>query len=151
MKKIVKLKQFKWFLHGGWCGNQISVWGVQKSDFFSVVLWRILKMYGNLSMTSLLVTHTGIAFLQLFLKLGLLYPEILKKYQIRPIQSEFLNSNIICDFCFLGFWMFTINFCMGWCNTFWNDLFNSRFHSSYCNCIEISLQKYGKIYEKLIL
>ena len=59
----------------------ISSWGVmRKSDFrmgghaeirflFSsaMTISRILKMYGNLSMTSLLLTHTGIEFLNMYL------------------------------------------------------------------------------------
>ena len=54
-KKIVKTCRFTEFLHGGSCGNQISAWGVmQKSDSFSVVLWRFHEFfyrYRNLSMT----------------------------------------------------------------------------------------------------
>ena len=54
-KKIVKTWRFTEFLHGGSCGNQISAWGVmQKSDSFSVVLWRFHEFfyrYRNLSMT----------------------------------------------------------------------------------------------------
>ena len=53
-KKIVKTWRFTEFLHGGSCGNQISAWGVmQKSDSFSVVLWRFHEFfyrYRNLSM-----------------------------------------------------------------------------------------------------
>ena len=53
-KKIVKTCRFTEFLHGGSCGNQISAWGVmQKSDSFSVVLWRFHEFfyrYRNLSM-----------------------------------------------------------------------------------------------------
>ena len=45
-KKIVKTWRFTEFLHGGSCGNQISAWGVmQKSDSFSVVLWRFHEFF----------------------------------------------------------------------------------------------------------
>ena len=52
--KIVKTWRFTEFLHWGSCGNQIYAWGVmQKSDFFSVVLWwfhEFFYRYRNLSM-----------------------------------------------------------------------------------------------------
>jgi hypothetical protein len=45
-KKIVKTWRFTEFLHGGSCGNQIFAWGVmQKSDSFSVVLWRFHEFF----------------------------------------------------------------------------------------------------------
>ena len=48
----------------GSCRNQISAWAMWKSDFFSQVQPSISRIYsksnGNLSMTSLLLTHTGI-------------------------------------------------------------------------------------------
>ena len=88
----------------------ISSWGVmQKSDFcmgghaeiwflFSsaMTISRIFWMYGNLSMTSLLLTHTGIAIYHAILFLSSLY---------------FLQSNVLVIFQILYFCKFVLIIC----------------------------------------